>query len=179
MLIGAVNPVDQEDATPALQRLILCALLQQAHLRNGDLAQRAFGGKGDEVRVRGEQQGIVIALFGGQLFAVRHELNVGFTAEVILLNPRTIAQETAGEPPGERGFADAAGAMQHQRLRQLVLLNHSLDSRDDGRVTVEIPIVFVVHGHNFSTQGHSAAATVSMSCAPSITRTRSGSEAAN
>ena len=72
------------------ERLILRALFKQAHLRDGDLAQRTVRGEGDEVRVRGEQQRIFISLLGSPFFTVSDELKIRFAAEVVLLDAGAI-----------------------------------------------------------------------------------------
>ena len=46
------------------------AFLQQAHLLDGELAQRAIGREGQKIGVSREDQGIVVAFIGGPFFAV-------------------------------------------------------------------------------------------------------------
>ena len=110
LVVGAVHVVDQEDAAGALVRQILRGFLEQARLRNGDLAQRAVGGEGDEIRVGGEQQRIFVALLRGPLLARRDGFQVIGQRQVVLLDQFRVPQEARRHAPRQGGLADAFAA---------------------------------------------------------------------
>src|SRR5580698_1462249 len=74
LLIGTVDMVDQENAAASVQRLELRALLQQTHLLNGDLPQRTIWSKSKEIRMRGEQQRLIVPFVGGPFLALGDNL---------------------------------------------------------------------------------------------------------
>ena len=86
LFVGAIDVIDQKNAALSMQRLELRALLQQPHLFDGDLPQRAIGRKGQKVGMRGKQQRIFVALIGRPFFALRDGFGIRFQAEVILLD---------------------------------------------------------------------------------------------
>ena len=100
LLIGAVDVVDQEDAPVAFQRLERGAVFQQAHLLDGDLAQRAVGSESQEIRMRGEEERVFVALVGGPFFAVGDEFRgsipgSGRPASILAASP-TSARRNGG-----------------------------------------------------------------------------------
>ena len=121
LLVGAVHVIDQEDAPAALVRQKLRAFLQQPRLRDRDLAQRAVRREGDEIRMRGEQQRIVVALVG------RPSSRASATVSRLCGRLRSSCSISSGcpsrraaEPPRQRRLADAFRPGKQQRLRQAV-----------------------------------------------------------
>ena len=55
LFVGPVEMIDQKNPARAVQRLELGTLLEQAHLRDGELAQRPVGRERHEIGMRGEQ----------------------------------------------------------------------------------------------------------------------------
>ncbi len=110
LLVGAVHVVDQEDAAAAVVRQERRALLEQARLRDGDLAQRAIGREGDEIGMGGEEQRIFVALLGGPFFAAGDDFEVVRQAEVVVLDLLGVAEQARAQAAGQRGFADALRA---------------------------------------------------------------------
>ncbi len=86
LLIGAIDMIDQKHAARSVQRLILRALLQQAHLLDGDLPQRAVRRKGQEIGMRGKQQRIFVALVGWPFFALGDGFGVRLQAQIVLFD---------------------------------------------------------------------------------------------
>ena len=127
LVVGAVHVVDQEDAPAAFVRQELRALLEQPRLRDGDLAQRAVGREGDEIRVRGEQQRVFVALVRGPLFAGGDGFQVVRQAEIVLLDLFGVPEQPRAQPPRQRGFADAFRPGEQQGLRQAFLRQHLLE----------------------------------------------------
>ncbi len=138
LLVGPIDMVDQENAARSVQRLKLRALLQQAHLLDGDLPQRAVGRKGQEVGMRGEQQRIFVALVGWPFFALRDDFGIRFQAEIVLLDFVRSADHRRRESPRQRGFAHSFRTVQQNGLRDALLLRHREQCLRDFAVTVEM-----------------------------------------
>src|SRR5579864_8745247 len=58
LIVGALDLIDEEDAPVALERLERRALLEESHLLDGDLAQRAVGREAEEIGMGGEEERI-------------------------------------------------------------------------------------------------------------------------
>src|SRR5579864_4177221 len=134
--MSAVNGIDQKHAPGAFERLERRALLQQPHLRDGDLAQRAVRSKRQEVRVGAEQKRVFVALFSSPFFALGDKRGIGFQAQVVLFDLGSIVvQELRREAPREGGFPHAFGAGQEQRLGDSVAPDHVAQGGGDGGVS--------------------------------------------
>ncbi len=83
LLIRAVDLIDQKYAPVAFQRLERGSILQEAHLMDGELPQRAIRRERQEIGVRGEEQRVFVALVGGPLFAIGDQILIGFQAEIV------------------------------------------------------------------------------------------------
>ena len=121
LVVGAVDVIDEEDAAAAAHGLERGALLEQARLLDGDLAQRAVGREGDEIRVAwrrraGRRCACPRATFRGR----RWWRALCGQAEVVLLD--LLRRGRAGgrpgggpawpcrRPPGRRTAGSAGGA---------------------------------------------------------------------
>ena len=76
------------------------ALLDEARLLDGELAERPIRREGDEIGVRGEQQRVVVALVGGPFLAPGDRFQVVRQAEVVLLDPLRLAQQPRAQAAG-------------------------------------------------------------------------------
>ncbi len=130
--------IDQEDAPVPMQRFKLSALLQQTHLFDRDLAQRPVGRERDEIRMRGEQQRIVVALVGRPFLAIGDDLSIVLQAEIILFDFPCVTKQRGGKPPGQCGFSHSFGSIQQNSLRDASLARHAEQNVSDGGVAVEI-----------------------------------------
>ena len=124
LLVGAIDVVDQKNAARALQRLELRALLEQTHLLDGDLAQRAVRWERQEVGMSGEQQRIFIAFVGGPFLALGDGVGVVLQAEIVLFDFLRAANQRRRESPRQRGFAHALRTVQQNGLRDALLPRH-------------------------------------------------------
>ena len=114
------------------------ALLEQAGLLDGDLAQRAIRREGDEIGMGGEEQRIVVALIGGPFLARGHGFEVVRKAEIVALDEVGAAQQAGAEPAREGGLAHAFGTGEQEGLRQAVLRQHLLERLDGARIAPEV-----------------------------------------
>lgn len=138
LFVGAIDLIDEEDTVAALERVKLSAFLESAHLLDGDLAERAFGAECDEVGVRLEEEGIVVAFIGGHFFAFGDGVEVVGKAEVILLDGFGVSEEAGGETTREGGFADAFGAGEEDGLGDTGAGDHLLEDLGGGAIAVEV-----------------------------------------
>ena len=129
LFVGAIDVIDEKDAPVAVQRIEPGLVLELTHLLDGDLAKRTVGREGYEIGVGGKQKRIVIALFGGPFLAVGDGGQVGWQAEIVLLNAVGAAQQCGGEPASERGLADPLRTVEENGLRDALLLRESEQRR--------------------------------------------------
>src|SRR5581483_449846 len=116
--------VYQEDAVRTAQRLELGSLAQQPYLLNRDLAQRPFRGESGEIRMSGEEQWIIDALFRGPLLALLDDLQVFRQAQIVMLDLCRIAQQNCSETPRQGSFANSLRAAQKYGLGNTLLSDH-------------------------------------------------------
>jgi hypothetical protein len=129
--------IDQEHPPAAMVGEKRRALLEQPRLRNRDLAQRTVRRERHEIGVGREQQGIFVALLGGQLLASRQGFEILREAEVVLLDLRGAAKQPGAQPARQRGLADALRTGEQQGLGQPLLREHLLQRLRDVGVAPE------------------------------------------
>lgn len=134
----AVGLIDQEDAAAPMQWFKLGAFLQKTHLRNADLPQRPIRSEGQEIRMRTEEERIVIPFIRGQFLPGLDQFYVLFEAEIVVLDPAGRAEQTRDESPRERGFAQPLQPREKHRLRDAFALDHALERRLDVQVAPKI-----------------------------------------
>ena len=138
LLVGAIDVIDQKNPALFVQGFELSALLQQAHLLDGDLPQGAIGREGDEIRMRRKEQRIFVALVGGPFFAIGNDGGVRLKTQVIVLDLAAVTQQPGCKSPRQSGLSHAFGAGQQNGLRNPLLAGHGEERLRGGAVPIEI-----------------------------------------
>ena len=109
-----------------------------AHLWNRDLAQGSIGREGYEIRMRGKQERVFVALLRCPFFALVDDGLIVAKAEVILLNLMGFSEQSSGKSPGQSGLPQPLRSREEEGLREAFLARKLLQSLGDRLVAVKI-----------------------------------------